>query len=1097
VGGAEIVVRSAEPRWLALPWELMRDPDDSGPLALAGISLARSLPGMPVEEAFAVGGERLRVLMVISLPLGASDVGYQMIARPMLGQLAAVRSQVDIVVLRPPTLDALELTLRKARDAGAPFQVVHFDGHGVLTGARAGLPGQGMLVFEAADGGSAEVPAERIAQVLAEAQVPVIVLNACQSGAIGKELEATVATRLLAGGAAAVVAMSYSVYAVAAAEFMTAFYDRLFAGDTVGEAVRAGRARMAHRPDRPSPKGSLPLADWLIPVHYRRQDIHFPGLREHRRDGEQARAVPASIPPVSADELAPAGDFVGRDALVYGLERAARTNRVIILHGPAGTGKTEAAKAFGRWCLDTAGVDDPDLVFVHSFRPGVASFGVDGVISAIGARVFGSGFDRQDPRSRRDRVHELLAARRLLLIWDNFESAVTIPDPDVATPPLDDEGRRELSDFIARVAAEARSTIVITSRTTEPWLVGTGIARIEVGGLTRQDAIAYADALLSRIPAAAEHRADRSFEELMEWLDGHPLSMRATLPLLDSADARVLLDGLRGSSPLHGNDHTSLAASLTYSLAHLGSVVCDVLTAVALFDGVVYAAVLTRLSGHEHVPPRFRIPDLDLWMDVLEEASRVGLLTALGKGMFAIHPALPAYLTEQWRASADDHYASERAAAEQALLDTYVSYAGWMYHEIEEGRDATAGFEAIHRQRRNWGRLLAYAVDSGQWKSAGDILWPLHEYWINQGLLAEVRHWGDRILHVLRRADGTPPPLDQPAGELWVLVTGMRAARVTEDGDLADTISTLFDLLEMVQAQPDSAKNRARLARICLHLASVVEEAGESDEAEQWYRRCLWFFETLGDRTGIAGVYNRLAGLAATRGRLGESENWTRQALAIYEPIGHRRGTASAFNQLGDLARDQDRLEEAEHSYMRALMIHRDVDDRSGMAASYFNFGIVAERRHDPGDAERWFQQALALYDEIGSRTGIAGVYFHLGKITREQGRLDEAEQWFLQALSINRETGDRVSMAAVYGQLGALSEHRGDQVDALRWIVLCVRLFDEFPHPATDYGPDYLALLTDKLGIEVLREQWAQVTGDPLPAEIEDFCRERRKEFR
>ena len=71
-----------------------------------------------------------------------------------------------------------------------------------------------------------------------------VVLNACQSGAVGKELEAAVATRLLRGGAESVVAMAYSVYAVAAAEFMAAFYERLFVGDTVSAAVTAGRHQL-------------------------------------------------------------------------------------------------------------------------------------------------------------------------------------------------------------------------------------------------------------------------------------------------------------------------------------------------------------------------------------------------------------------------------------------------------------------------------------------------------------------------------------------------------------------------------------------------------------------------------------------------------------------------------------------------------------------------------------------------------------------------------------------------------------------------------------------------------------------------------------
>ncbi|RSM40763.1 hypothetical protein DMA12_26475 [Amycolatopsis balhimycina DSM 5908] len=65
-----------------------------------------------------MGGARLRVLRVISRPRGADDVGYQMIARPLLGRLEAVRGQVELVVLRPPTLEALVETLQAARAVG-------------------------------------------------------------------------------------------------------------------------------------------------------------------------------------------------------------------------------------------------------------------------------------------------------------------------------------------------------------------------------------------------------------------------------------------------------------------------------------------------------------------------------------------------------------------------------------------------------------------------------------------------------------------------------------------------------------------------------------------------------------------------------------------------------------------------------------------------------------------------------------------------------------------------------------------------------------------------------------------------------------------
>lgn len=207
----DLVFRSAVPEVLALPWELMSDPARSSAMALDSVAISRSLFGVPLGAPFAVSGTRLRILLIISRPGGAADVGYHMVARPLVARLQALRGEVDLVVLRPPTLDALQGELEKARAAGEPFQVVHFDGHGVLPLSRSTRASdsttamsEGLVLFERPSGGPDEVSASNLARVLSTAEVPLVVLNACQSGAIGRELEAAVATRLLKDGAAAV-----------------------------------------------------------------------------------------------------------------------------------------------------------------------------------------------------------------------------------------------------------------------------------------------------------------------------------------------------------------------------------------------------------------------------------------------------------------------------------------------------------------------------------------------------------------------------------------------------------------------------------------------------------------------------------------------------------------------------------------------------------------------------------------------------------------------------------------------------------------------------------------------------------------------------
>ena len=166
-----MVFRSADPGLLGLPWELMRD--GAGPVALGAGGISRSLPVADGAGTLAVPGGRLRVLMVISRPAGTRDVGYQMVARPLLERLDAVRGEVDLAVLRPPTLEALGHALRGGR-GGVPFHVVHFDGHGVMpaTGAAGGAvdwsaPGEGVLAFEQPGGGSDQW-ASKVAAALAK-----------------------------------------------------------------------------------------------------------------------------------------------------------------------------------------------------------------------------------------------------------------------------------------------------------------------------------------------------------------------------------------------------------------------------------------------------------------------------------------------------------------------------------------------------------------------------------------------------------------------------------------------------------------------------------------------------------------------------------------------------------------------------------------------------------------------------------------------------------------------------------------------------------------------------------------------------------------
>ncbi|MFD7403575.1 tetratricopeptide repeat protein [Streptomyces sp. NPDC059866] len=1146
-GRVELVVVSGAAEPLGWPWELMADPERPTPIALdAQMAVSRTMPTASLGEVFSVGGSRLRVLMVISRPRGTRDVGYQMIARPLLRRLAAVRGQVELVVLRPPTLEHLQQVLGQAREAGEPFQVVHFDGHGVFGQARGPLGGagrpvmfrgpgpQGMLAFEKSEGGLDLVPADEVARVLKQEQVPVVVLNACQSAVVGSQVEAAVATRLLQEGTAAVVAMAYSVYAVAAAEFMAAFYERLFAGDRVAEAVAAGRRRLAQQALRPSPKGMMPLADWVVPVLYSRSEVRFPGLRTEREAGQslaelldRIRERPQTGETGSEGTLEAVGEFIGRDALLYTLDVAARLQRVVVLHGPAGTGKTELAKAFGRWWRDTGALDHADGVIWHSFEPGVASFGLDGVITSIGLRLFGTQFALLNPDERQALVEEVLHKHRLLLVWDNFESVHTMPDPTQATPPLPDQDRDALRDFLTCIAARGKSAVIVTSRTPETWL-GSETRRVEVPGLDSEEAGQYADHLLAPYPDAQPRRELKAFGKLMQWLDGHPLSMRIILPHLDTTSPQDLLAGLQGTTPLPdtatGDRTTSLSASITYSFTHLPAADQQALTMLSLVHGVADADVLGAFSTDPDVPEPFRGRTAAEWTHLLDRAASIGLLTPLGAGMYRTHPALPSYLTAYWQAQASDAYPDQRTAALRALLDAHAALGHALMEQISSG-NAELAMALIHYQQRTLGSMLGYALDHGLWTDAQAIAQPLDRYWDARGLVEEARAWVDRARLVLETPDGSPPDLDTPAGALWLFLTGSQAGRQIQARQLDQAEHTYRNILHALKQRPPTSQQRARLSTayhqlgMVAHLRGRLEEAedwyrqsltikeglgdrpgmatsygqlgmvaqdrGRLEEAEDWYRRSLTIDEDLGNRPGMATSYHQLGMVAQDRGRLEEAEDWYRQSLTIKEGLGDRPGMASTYHQLGTVAYLRGRLEDAEDWYRRSLTIEEDVGNRPGMATTYHQLGMVAQERGRLEEAEDWYRQSLTIEEDLGNRPDMASTYHQLGRVAQERGRLEEAEDWYRRSLTIEEDLGNRPGMAITYGQLGLLAEARQQPHVALEWMVRCVALFDQFPHPATGPGPDDLKRLTRTLGIATLEQTWQTITGNSLPPAV------------
>src|SRR5262249_45420095 len=149
------------------------------------------------------------------------------------------------------------------------YHVVHFDAHGVVcayeelmeAGAQAERllyqnrfgrrdiePYEGQRAFIFLEGekeGQADpVEAGELARLLITHPLPIVVLNACQSGKQVGASETSLGSRLLQSGAQMVLAMGYSVTVTAAELLMRRLYERLFAGSDLPNAIRRARQEL-------------------------------------------------------------------------------------------------------------------------------------------------------------------------------------------------------------------------------------------------------------------------------------------------------------------------------------------------------------------------------------------------------------------------------------------------------------------------------------------------------------------------------------------------------------------------------------------------------------------------------------------------------------------------------------------------------------------------------------------------------------------------------------------------------------------------------------------------------------------------------------
>ena len=761
----------------------------------------------------------------------------------------------------------------------------------------------------------------------------------------------------------------------------------------------------------------------------------------HSADAADARRLRGFRPPArQRDEhgpfpRSPAYGFHGRARELLLLERQFRSQRGIVLHAMGGMGKTTLATEAADWWT-RSGLFREGACFV-SFEQFTSA---ERVVQVFGCYVAGEKFNQLPVSEQRKRAIEFMQQKDVLLVWDNYESALPQFNDGAAAhgSPYTDEERTRLADlFRDLTTGPGKGCVLVTCRPGDTGLPAA--RRHELHGLARADSLwLLAEILQKHDLKLSDPRLTRDkLDPLLSDLADHPLSLELVGPHLKTLtpeairqDFAALLSRFEQEAPL-GPDgkpgrNSSLLASLEFSRRHLSPAARAALPWLGLFTGGVFEQPFLDVS---QITP-------EAWEPIRRELQSIALVRAedgikIGKRPFLrFHPTLAS-------AAADGTLAQQPEIRER-FLQVYLALVQALNKALR-GSQSRAALDILDREEANYRTAVRWAIGDGLIREAAALGDTFKDYLERSGRLRERDAWVTMLRDATQLGAFTA---EAAAYEM------QDAYRSFEQGDPQGAVEQLQALIERLRStiEFDPA---FQLALAVGYLGRVLHRCGTSSLAIPILEEAVGLWEALVEKVGgqpgesllatgnHAEATTALGNLSATMGTLANALGQTGQhdaalevaetALQIDMNLGNQTSVAAAHAQCAAILMVAGRHDEADARYELALAAARKTGDKGLEGKTFQHLGRLADERNQFTQAATLYQQALQRFQETGDREGMMQTYNALGVVEQNLGRLAEARAWYEKSRQLAVELKNQPCLGQAAQNIGTVCQEEGE----------------------------------------------------------------------
>lgn len=709
------------------------------------------------------------------------------------------------------------------------------------------------------------------------------------------------------------------------------------------------------------------------------------GLGEHRlrdlREAEQVHQVvhpelPADFPPIASLDVYPHNlpvrrtSFVGRGSELAELTRLVREERLVMLTGVGGAGKTrlalgvaaEVVDAFpdGTWMVDLTAVHDEALV-------------PQAVATTLGLR-------EQRGRQLGDVLVDHVRDRRLLLLLDNCEHVVA-----ACARLVDHLLRRSHHLHLLATSRERLGVAGEHVRQVGPLRAPEPETTDDPGSF---DAVRlFMDRATAVAPGLAiSHEGLRSVARICRRLDGIPLALElaaARLAVLSPAEIEERLDDrfrlLTGGSRTAVAQHQTLRAAVDWSHELLDEAERTLFRRLAVFAGPVTLDGIEEVVSDELLP---RAAVLDT-LSALVEKSLVTAGRSEGRTRYRMLQTVR-------------EYARERLVAAEEAVPLAREHAGWVMRCAEELRSqirmqgfvTSAGLAASEHDLRAALDHLERTDPQAALRLAAET----SVVWWTEGRLAEGR---DRLERTLESLDDEVPP-----GLRARALAGL-AMLATSQGDLS--------VAERYAGEVTEAGGPYGTNVTCLWVRGVVAWArGDLDAAVDWHDRGTALARGIGYRYGEEIHLIALARVHRTRGDLDRAEELLHEAHASYGEADEAPGSAPILDGLARVAYLRGQPDRAAELAERSRRRFDRAGYLEGIASTLTVGAAAALAQGRPDRAGDELGRALEIFQRMGHGGGLASTLEVAAALVLAEGAPGDAARLLGAVESIRQRLGER-----------------------------------------------------------------------------------------